>query len=75
MEERLGRTETKIDKNTIMLEDLTKKVEIIAEIQTSHKEQNERESDKIIDTLFEKTNFSRFILCHQSKFKYLKEKN
>lgn len=51
MEKRLDRTESKIDKNTIMIEDLTKKVQIVAEVQSSHKEQNERQSDKIIETL------------------------
>lgn len=37
----------KLDKNTMMLEDLNKKIEIVAEVQTAQKEQNERYFTKV----------------------------
>ena len=42
------RIETKVLNNTIKLEDIEKKINIIAEVQTAHKEQNERHSNIII---------------------------
>lgn len=38
----------KIDRNGIMLDQLNKKVEIVAEVQTLHKEQNERRFEKVL---------------------------
>lgn len=67
LEDRLERTEGKVDKNTILLEDLTKKVQIVAEVQTSHKEQNERQSGKVIDTLIEKSDIVETALTNVSK--------
>lgn len=43
--------DSKIDKNTLMLENLTKKVEVVAEVQKSHMEQNEKlhkETNKLL---------------------------
>lgn len=37
----------KVDKNTLILEQLNKKLEIIAEVQTAHKEQDNRGFEKI----------------------------
>lgn len=39
----------KIDKNTIILEQLNKKVEVITEIQTAHKEQNDCRFEKVLE--------------------------
>lgn len=44
--EKLENVENKTDKNTILLEDLNKKVRIIAEVSSSLNEQIEREKDK-----------------------------
>lgn len=48
LKEGQNRMETKILNNTIKLEDIEKKINIIAEVQTAHKEQNERHSNIII---------------------------
>lgn len=42
MDNRIDTIDNKINKNTILLEQLNKKVEIVAEVQTAHKEQNEQ---------------------------------
>ncbi|MGH4049785.1 MAG: hypothetical protein ACREVX_00265 [Clostridium sp.] len=42
MKQGINQIETKVDKNTIMLEDLNKKVQIIAEVQSAHKEQGDQ---------------------------------
>jgi len=44
--EKLENVENKTDKNTILLEDLNKKVQIIAEVSYSLTEQIDREKDK-----------------------------
>lgn len=44
--EKLENVENKTDKNTILLEDLNKKVQTIAEVSSSLNEQIEREKDK-----------------------------
>jgi len=49
MKQGINQIERKVDKNTIMLEDLNKKVEIISEVQTAHKEQAERDSKIILE--------------------------
>lgn len=46
VETKLGSVETKTDKNTIMLEEVNKKISIIAEVQTSFAELLERAKDK-----------------------------
>jgi hypothetical protein len=51
----LKRMELKIDKNTMILENLSNKVEIIAEVQTAHKEQSERNSNKVFEVIGNKT--------------------
>lgn len=43
----------KIDKNTLLLEDLTTKVKTIAEVQKSHMEQNEKAHNEISKPLVE----------------------
>ncbi|MDV3427828.1 MAG: hypothetical protein LIR50_12520 [Bacillota bacterium] len=43
---KLGNVEKNTDKNTILLEDLNKKVQIIAEVNSSLSEQIDREKDK-----------------------------
>lgn len=65
--EMLKRMESKIDKNAITLENLTKKVETIAETQTSHGEQNERQFNKVINIMNEKTNLLEGALTNVSK--------
>ena len=40
LDSKLGNLEKKLDKNTMLLENLTVKVETIAEVQKSHMEQN-----------------------------------
>jgi chromosome segregation ATPase len=44
----------KVDKNTILLETLTNKVETIAEVQKSHMNQNEKDHNGIVKSLNEK---------------------
>jgi chromosome segregation ATPase len=44
----------KVDKNTMLLEDLKSKVETIAEVQKSHLEQNEKAHNEIVKNLNEK---------------------
>jgi hypothetical protein len=64
-----------------MMESLTKKVETIAETQTSHGEQNERQFDKVIDAVDEKakllegalTNVSRDTAAIKESIEVLKE--
>jgi len=45
----INKIETKVDKNTILLENLNEKVKIIAEVQTAHKEQSERNSKIMLE--------------------------
>lgn len=47
----LDRVENKTDRNTILLEDLNKKVEVVAEVQTSFSEQLGREKNDSMNSL------------------------
>ncbi|WP_297430055.1 hypothetical protein [Clostridium sp.] len=51
MQSDIKKMDSKIDKNTIMLEDLKTKVETIAEVQKSHMQQNERQHTEVIEPL------------------------
>ena len=44
----------KVDKNTLLLEDLTIKVEAIAEVQKSHMGQNEKDHNDIVENVNKK---------------------
>lgn len=44
--QKLERVESKTDKNTLMLEELNRKVEVVAEVQSSFTEQIERDKEK-----------------------------
>ena len=48
------RLDVKLDKNTMLLENLTVKVETIAEIQKSHMEQNEKAHNDMINSFNDK---------------------
>jgi len=56
MKQGINQIETKVDKNTIMLENLNEKVQIIAEVQTAHKEQAERNSKIMLEELIKNGN-------------------
>lgn len=49
------RLETEVKKNSIILEAVQKKIDIISEVQTSHSEQNERSFMDVASRLDEKT--------------------
>lgn len=53
---RLDNVEGKTDKNSLMLENLNKKIEVVAEVQTSFKEQLDRTTDKNGKTLSDRLN-------------------
>lgn len=53
---RLDNVEGKTDKNSLMLENLNKKIEVVAEVQTSFKEQLDRTTDKNGKTLSDRFN-------------------
>ena len=44
----------KVDKNTLLIEDLTIKVESIAEVQKSYMNQNEKDHNDIVENINEK---------------------
>lgn len=46
MQEGFKRLDSKVDKNTLILENIQSKLETVAEVQTAHKEQSEREHEK-----------------------------
>lgn len=54
--EEISNLKGEVKKNSIKLEGIEKKLDVITEVQTSHKEQNEREFDKSNLILEEKTN-------------------
>ena len=47
--------DSKIDKNTILLEKMQTKLETVAEVQQAHKEQNERHSNATIKTVTDRS--------------------
>ncbi len=49
LENKFTGLETEVKKNSIKLEAIEKKIDIIAEVQTSHKEQNERSFAKALE--------------------------
>ncbi len=73
--ELLKKMDSKIDKNTLLLEDLTTKVKTIAEVQKSHMEQNEKAHNEISKPLAEKIDVVELAVKDTSKdMKELKEK-
>lgn len=46
MNQKLERVESKTDKNTLMLEEVNRKVEVVVEVQSSFTEQIEKEKDE-----------------------------
>ena len=56
MKQSINQMGTKIDKNTILLENLNEKVQIIAEVQTAHKEQADRNSKIMLEELIKNRN-------------------
>lgn len=50
----VGSLKGEVQKNSIKLESIEKKIDIIAEMQTAHKEQNEKAHNEIIKPLDEK---------------------
>ena len=67
MDAKIGSIEAKVDKNTIMLEDLTKKVQLIAEVQTSHKEQNERQTENVMESIGNRSGLIETAVTNVSK--------
>lgn len=55
LETDVSNLKTEVNKNSIKLESIEKKLDIIAEVQTSHKEQNERAFKGLDSKLEEKT--------------------
>ena len=51
----MKKMDTKIDRNTIILEDLRTKLETAAEVQQAHMEQNERQSVETMKTINDKS--------------------
>ena len=54
LKEEVKSLNVKVDKNTVLLENLTSKVETIAEVQKSHMEQDEKAHSDIVKNLTEK---------------------
>ena len=54
LENRLDGLDNRLDKNTMLLENLTSKVETMAEVQKSHMEQNEKAHNDIVKSFSEK---------------------
>lgn len=52
----LSDVKNEVRKNTISIETINKKIDIIAEVQSAHKEQNDREFTNIHNLIHEKTN-------------------
>jgi hypothetical protein len=75
MQSDIKKMDSKIDKNTILLEDLTIKVKTVAEVQKSYMEQNDKAHNEIIKPLAEKTNLIELAVKETSQdIKELKEK-
>ncbi|APM41303.1 hypothetical protein BS101_16335 [Clostridium kluyveri] len=66
---------SEVQKNSIKLESIEKKIDIIAEVQTAHKEQNEKAHNEIIKPLGEKISVIELAVKDTSKdVKELKDK-
>lgn len=61
------RLESEVKKNSIKLETIEKKIDIIAEVQTAHKEQNTSGFDKTDKLILEKTGLIETALKSVSK--------
>jgi len=59
LDDKLGALENRLDnklhKNTVLLENLTSKLEVVAEVQISHMGQNEKAHDDIVENIGKKT--------------------
>lgn len=67
MKDDMRKMDSKIDKNTLRLEELNTKVSTIAEVQKSYMEQNERAHSEIIGNLSEKSNIVELAVKDISK--------
>ncbi|WP_342589999.1 hypothetical protein [Clostridium algifaecis] len=69
------RLASEVKKNSVKLESIEKKIDIIAEVQKSHMEQNEKAHNEIIKPLSEKVSVIELAVKDTSKdMKELKEK-
>lgn len=63
----VGNLKSEVQKNSIKLESIEKKIDIIAEVQTAHKEQNEKAHNEIIKPLGEKISIIELAVKDTSK--------
>lgn len=63
----LSEVKNEVRKNTISIEEMNKKIDVIIEVQSAHKEQNDREFINIHNLIHEKTNLIETALTDTSK--------
>lgn len=67
LESEISGVKNDIKKNSIKLEDIEKRIDIIAEVQTSHKEQNEKSFKNTDSVIEEKTSLMEISVKNISK--------
>lgn len=67
LSDRLDRVEGKIDKNTLILEEVRGNIQSLAELHVAHREQNERAYDKIDIVIQEKSDLIETALTNTTK--------
>lgn len=73
IDSKVERVENKVDKNTVLIENVSKKVDTIAEVQKSHMEQNDKQFSKTCLEIDDRTGLIGDALVHVSKnVKYIK---
>ena len=75
IESKVSGLESEVRKNSIKLEAIERKIDVIAEVQTAHKEQNEKEHNEVIEPLRTKVDVIELAVKAISKdMKELKDK-
>jgi chromosome segregation ATPase len=67
LSDRLDRVEVKIDKNTLILEEVRGNIKSLAELHVAHREQNERAFDKTDIVIQEKSDLIETALTNTTK--------
>ena len=67
VKEDIAEVKNEVRKNTISIETINKKIDVIAEVQSAHKEQNDREFTNIHNLIDAKTNLIETALTGASK--------
>lgn len=67
IEVRLDSVESEVKKNSIKLESIEKKIDIMSEVQKSHMDQNEKEHNEVVKPLSEKVDVIELAVKDTSK--------